>query len=137
MNIQTLAAHLASQPFLRFAKLGTHQHEGQAHTLLGFDPFLKNHIGTLHAGAIFAAAQADAQANLQSELKQHAGVHIAGFKSQIAYKRPAKGPVWMSTAINAIDLANNTASTLTVIHNQNNEPLAELAIEFVLAQEGA
>ncbi|HEX4878442.1 MAG TPA: DUF4442 domain-containing protein [Limnobacter sp.] len=137
MNIQTLAAHLASQPFFRFAKLGTHAHEGQAHTLLGFDPFLKNHIGTLHAGALFTAAQADAQACLQLALGDHPGVRIAGFASHIAYKRPAKGPVWMRTTLNTLLPAQGEATTSTVIHNQSNEPLAELTLRFALVKEGA
>ncbi|HEX4842645.1 MAG TPA: DUF4442 domain-containing protein [Limnobacter sp.] len=137
MNIPTLASHLASQPFFRFAKLSTHAQDGQTHTLLGFDPFLKNHIGTLHAGALFTAAQADAQACLQLALEQHPGVRMAGFSSQIVYKRPAKGPVWMRSTIHTLRPEQGEATTSTIIHNQNNEPLAELTLRYALEKEGA
>ncbi len=50
MNVMHLAQTLASNPFFQFAKLGTVNKNSEEHIQLGFDSFLKNHIGTLHAG---------------------------------------------------------------------------------------
>jgi acyl-coenzyme A thioesterase PaaI-like protein len=135
MNAMRLAQILASNPFLRFAKLSSMNKNGQEHLQLGFDAFLKNHIGTLHAGALFTAAQADAQAGLELALEQeNKEWQIAGYTSQIAYKRPAKGPVWVKTEVAEIDCEKGVAQTVSTLNNEANEPLAELRIQFTLTQ---
>lgn len=135
MNAMRLAQTLASNPFLQFAKLSTVNKNGQEHLQLGFDAFLKNHIGTLHAGALFTAAQADAQASLELALEQeNKEWRITGYTSQIAYKRPAKGAVWVHTEAPEIEWDKGVAHTLSTLNNEANEPLAELRIQFTLAQ---
>jgi hypothetical protein len=135
MNAMRLAQTLASNPFFQFAKLGTVNKNAEEHLQLGFDSFLKNHIGTLHAGALFTVAQADAQTNLVSTLEQHhLGCKIAAYTSHIFYKRPAKGPVWVNTATPTIDLEKGVAHTVSTLNNEADEPLAELHIEFKLTQ---
>ena len=105
MNAMRLAQTLASNPFFQFAKLGTVNRNAEEHIQLGFDSFLKNHIGTLHAGALFTVAQADAQAQLEQALALEAVEwKITAYSSQIVYKRPAKGPVWVKTDVSKIDL---------------------------------
>ena len=135
MNAMRLAQTLASNPFFQFAKLGTVNKNSEEHVQLGFDSFLKNHIGTLHAGALFTAAQAVAQANLLNILEQHnTKWKIAAYTSRISYKRPAKGPVWIHTAAPTIDFDNRVAHTVSTLNNEANEPLAELHIQFSLTQ---
>lgn len=135
MNAMRLAQTLASNPFLQFAKLSTVSKHGREHLQLGFDAFLKNHIGTLHAGALFTAAQADAQACLELTLEQeNKPWRIINYTSQIAYKRPAKGPVWISTEEPKIDWEKGVAHTVSSLNNNADEPLAELRIQFKLTQ---
>lgn len=135
MNSMQWAQKLASNPFFQFAKLCTVNKNKQDHILLGFDSFLRNHIGTSHAGALFTAAQADAQAQVEHALMQlNSGWKIAGYISQIAYKRPAKGPVWVNTTAPEIDASKGMASTLSTLNNEADEPLAELRIQFTLAK---
>lgn len=135
MNAMRLAQTLASNPFFQFAKLGTVNKNSEEHVQLGFDSFLKNHIGTLHAGALFTAAQADAKVRLLQALALHShGWKIAAYTSRISYKRPAKGPVWIHTAAPTIDFDNRVAHTLSTLNNEANEPLAELHIQFTLLQ---
>ena len=45
MNTTRLAQTLASSPFFQFAKLSTVNKNSEEHVQLGFDSFLKNHIG--------------------------------------------------------------------------------------------
>lgn len=135
MNAMRLAQTLASNPFFQFAKLGTVNKNSEEHVQLGFDSFLKNHIGTLHAGALFTAAQADAKVQLLQALALHShGWKIAAYTSRIAYKRPAKGPVWIHTTAPTIDFDNRVAHTVSTLNNEANEPLAELHIQFRLSQ---
>lgn len=135
MNAMQLAQSLASNPFLRFAKLGTVNKNNSERLRLGFDGFLKNHIGTLHAGALFTAAQADAQAHLEQLIvAEDARYTITAYSSQIAYKRPAKGPVWVNTQIEHLDIPQGTARTRSTINNEADEPLAELHIQFTFAR---
>ena len=136
MNAMRLAQTLASNPFFQFAKLGTVNRNAEEHIQLGFDSFLKNHIGTLHAGALFTAAQADAQAQLEQALALEAVEwKITAYSSQIVYKRPAKGPVWVKTDVSEIDLETGTANTVSTLNNEAGEALAELNIQFKLAKE--
>lgn len=136
MNAMRLAQTLASNPFFQFAKLGTVIRNAEEHIQLGFDSFLKNHIGTLHAGALFTAAQADAQAQLEQALALEAVEwKITAYSSQIVYKRPAKGPVWVKTDVSKIDLETGTANTVSTLNNEAGEALAELNIQFKLAKE--
>lgn len=136
MNAMRLAQTLASNPFFQFAKLGTVNRNAEEHIQLGFDSFLKNHIGTLHAGALFTAAQADAQAQLEQALALEAVEwKITAYSSQIVYKRPAKGPVWVKTDVSKIDLETGTANTVSTLNNEAGEALAELNIQFKLAKE--
>lgn len=133
MNVIQLAQTLASNPFFKFAKLGSVNKNSEEHLQLGFDSFLKNHIGTLHAGALFTVAQADAQTQLEKVLAQNnSSWRIAGYTSQIVYKRPAKGPVWVNSNLPELDLLNNTASTVSTLNNEADEMLAELRIQFKL-----
>lgn len=135
MNTTRLAQTLASSPFFQFAKLSTVNKNSEEHVQLGFDSFLKNHIGTLHAGALFTAAQADAKVQLLQALALHShGWKIAAYTSRIAYKRPAKGPVWIHTTAPTIDFDNRVAHTVSTLTNEANEPLAELHIQFRLSQ---
>lgn len=136
MNAMRLAQTLASNPFFQFAKLGTVNRNAEEHIQLGFDSFLKNHIGTLHAGALFTAAQADAQAQLEQALALEAVEwKITAYSAQIVYKRPAKGPVWVKTDVSKIDLETGTANTVSTLNNEAGEALAELNIQFKLAKE--
>lgn len=136
MNAMRLAQTLASNPFFQFAKLGTVNRNAEEHIQLGFDSCLKNHIGTLHAGALFTAAQADAQAQLEQALALEAVEwKITAYSSQIVYKRPAKGPVWVKTDVSKIDLETGTANTVSTLNNEAGEALAELNIQFKLAKE--
>lgn len=136
MNAMRLAQTLASNPFFQFAKLGTVNRNAEEHIQLGFDSFLKNHIGTLHAGALFTAAQADAQAQLEQALALEAVEwKITAYSSQVVYKRPAKGPVWVKTDVSKIDLETGTANTVSTLNNEAGEALAELNIQFKLAKE--
>jgi len=99
------------------------------------DSVLKNHIGTLHAGSLFTVAQADAQAKLLHTLEQqNSKWKIAAYTSEIVYKRPAKGPVWVNTATPQIDLENALAHTVSTLNNEADESLAELYIQFKLSQ---
>ena len=133
MNAMRLAQTLASSPFFQFAKLGTVNRNAEEHLQLGFDSFLKNHIGTLHAGALFSVAQADAQIQLEQALALEAGEwKVAAYTSQIMYKRPAKGPVWVNTNSLEIDLGTGTANTISTLNNEAGEALAELNIQFKL-----
>lgn len=133
MNAMRLAQTLASSPFFQFAKLGTVNRNAEEHLQLGFDSFLKNHIGTLHAGALFSVAQADAQIQLEQALALEAGEwKVAAYTSQIMYKRPAKGPVWVNTNSLGIDLGTGTANTISTLNNEAGEALAELHIQFKL-----
>jgi hypothetical protein len=133
MNAMRLAQTLASSPFFQFAKLGTVNRNAEEHLQLGFDSFLKNHIGTLHAGALFSVAQADAQIQLEQALALEAGEwKVAAYTSQIMYKRPAKGPVWVNTNSLEIDLGTGTANTISTLNNEAGEALAELHIQFKL-----
>lgn len=135
MNAMRLAQTLASSPFFQFAKLGTVNRNAEEHLQLGFDSFLKNHIGTLHAGALFSVAQADAQIQLEQALALEAGEwKVAAYTSQIMYKRPAKGPVWVNTNSLEIDLGTGTANTISTLNNEAGEALAELHIQFKLAK---
>ncbi|HAV75124.1 MAG TPA: hypothetical protein DCX50_09150, partial [Limnobacter sp.] len=118
MNTTRLAQTLASSPFFQFAKLSTVNKNSEEHVQLGFDSFLKNHIGTLHAGALFTAAQADAKMQLLQALALHShGWKIAAYTSRIAYKRPAKGPVWIHTTAPTIDFDNRVAHTVSTLNN--------------------
>ena len=133
MNAMRLAQTLASSPFFQFAKLGTVNRNAEEHLQLGFDSFLKNHIGTLHAGALFSVAQADAQIQLEQALALEAGEwKVAAYTSQIMYKRPAKGPVWVNTNSLEVDLGTGTANTISTLNNEAGEALAELHIQFKL-----
>jgi hypothetical protein len=135
MKTTRLAQILASNPFFQFAKLSTVNKNTEEHLQLGFDSFLKNHIGTSHAGALFTVAHADAQAKLLSTLAQHnAKSNVGAYTSTIFYKRPAKGPVWVNTSTPQIDWGNATAHTLSTLNNEADEPLAELHIQFKLIQ---
>lgn len=135
MNATRLAQILANTPFFQFAKLGTVNKNNEEHFQLGFDPFLKNHIGTLHAGALFTVAQADARATLAHALEQQRGEwRIAGYTSQISYKRPAKGAVWVNTSTPKIDWENSVATTVSTLNNEADESLAELHMQFRLTQ---
>ncbi|MCE2744386.1 MAG: DUF4442 domain-containing protein [Burkholderiales bacterium] len=135
MNTTRLAQMLASSPFFQFARLGTVNKNSEEHLQLGFDSVLKNHIGTLHAGSLFTVAQADAQAKLLHTLEQqNSKWKIAAYTSEIVYKRPAKGPVWVNTATPQIDLENALAHTVSTLNNEADESLAELYIQFKLSQ---
>ena len=135
MNAMRLAQTLASSPFFQFAKLGTVNRNAEEHLQLGFDSFLKNHIGTLHAGALFTVAQADAQTQLEQALEKEVGAwKVASYTSQIVYKRPAKGPVWVNTDSPEIDFSIGIANTLSTLNNEAGEALAELRIQFKLAK---
>lgn len=136
MNATRLVQILTSNPFFRFAKLSTVHKNAEEHVHLGFDSFLKNHIGTLHAGALFAAAQADAQIQLEHALEQQGeGWKVTSYTSQISYKRPAKGPVWVNTNQAQIDFQQGMAHTSSTLNNEADEPLAELHIQFRLSRE--
>jgi acyl-coenzyme A thioesterase PaaI-like protein len=135
MNAMRLAQTLASNPFFQFAKLGTVNKNSEEHLRLGFDSFLKNHIGTLHAGALFTVAQADAHSNLVHALEQYnPGWKVATYTSQIFYKRPAKGPVWVNTTAPTLDWEKRVAHTVSTLNSETDEPVAELHIEFRLIQ---
>lgn len=130
MTEPQLDAWFSGIPFFKFTKLAAIQKKEQARTLLGFDPFLKNHIGTLHAGALFTAAHADAKARVQDVLKTKPNTQIKSFTSQISYKKPAKGPVWVETKLT--ELSDTAASVHCVLHSQTDEPLGEMTMNFVL-----
>lgn len=134
MSFTSLQERLSKHPFFQFSGLQIKRNHGHEHTLLGFEPKLKNHIGTLHAGALFSAAHADALARIQHALETQGDWTITGFTSRINYKRPAKGPVWVQSTIQESDFHKGNATVIGSLNNESGETLAEITFEFSLSK---
>ena len=127
---EQLAQRIANNPFLGFLKLRGAERQVTV-AQLPFEPLLKNHVGTLHAGALFATAFVRAQAEAQAVLGPGVNVHRLKSTSSIQYKRPGKGPVWCTAT------AHQTEAGLQVqcvLHSETDEPLAVFNTTFSLTE---
>ena len=125
MTLTNLTSLIERTPFLKFARLqGADRAGGHLATQLPFEGLLKNHVGTLHAGALFTLAHTSALA----ALPQAQAMSLTGFDSSIVFKRPSKGPVWASSEI--LGSTNEHTEVKTTIFSEANEPLVEFNIRF-------
>ena len=120
---EQLAQRIANNPFLGFLKLRGAERQGTV-AQLPFEPLLKNHVGTLHAGALFTLAHTSALA----ALPQAQAMSLTGFDSSIVFKRPSKGPVWASSEV--LGSTSEHTEIKTTIFSEANEPLVEFNIRF-------
>lgn len=125
MTLATIQSLIQRTPFLGFARLSAVDRAGGTHaTQLPFEGLLKNHVGTLHAGALFTLAYSSALAALP-EAHQ---MSLRNFDSSIQFKRPSKGPVWASSEV--LECGESGAVVKSTIFSESQEPLVEFNIRF-------
>ncbi|MCQ8895736.1 DUF4442 domain-containing protein [Limnobacter humi] len=123
---------LGAAPFMAFTKLGAAERRtgdgtATAATYLPFEPHLKNHIGTQHAGALFTVAYTSARAAAEEALGG-APLAAARFESSIQFRKPGKGAVWVSSQAHAVSPGEVRVDS--TLHSEGNEPIAQLTITF-------
>jgi len=80
--------HVSAIPFNRFLGLRA----GAAALTLPADPKYHNHLGTVHAGALFALAEAASGQWLLDRFGQAAADYVAVVRhADVKFRRPAKG----------------------------------------------
>jgi uncharacterized protein (TIGR00369 family) len=94
-------------------------------------PHLGNHIGTLHAGALFTLAEAASGAAIVG----HLGDRIAEITpiargAQIRYVKPARDEVTASATLAACD--DRSAQVDVTIEDASGEVVAEMSVDWVL-----
>ena len=138
MNTSVLArlqGLLSKAPFMAFTKLGAAERRkgdgtALAATYLPFEPHLKNHIGTQHAGALFTVAYTSARAAAEEAVGGTALVASA-FQSSIQFRKPGKGAVWASSQAHVVSPTEVRVDS--TLHSEGDEPIAQLTITFTPA----
>ena len=79
-------------PYNKFLGLET---DGDGRLALPDDPRYANHLGTVHAGALFSLAEAGSGQFLLSSVDLDPNAVVAVLRSgEIKYKRPGRGRIW-------------------------------------------
>jgi uncharacterized protein (TIGR00369 family) len=123
--------HVVELPFNRHLGLELAEHEGQPAVCLTPDERHTNHLGTVHAGALFALAEAASGHALLRQLPLAADQVVAVLRSaEVKYRKPAASRL---VAVAAID--ENAAAAVAEKFAAKGRVLIDVNVRLLEADE--
>ncbi len=129
-------------PFNEFIGLAASDKPGYLLMLAG-EPEYLNHVGTVHASAMFALAEATSGSFLSFEFRDLDGIMAVVRKVETRYRKPASGSIYSKAALSGLkdetmtefkDKGRSIINVAVTLYDDNDNKIMESVFEWYVTK---